>query len=580
MSDRVKWVIKIKTADTTSAGISNAPVYLKIHGTLATCKPIQLGRKNSRRYKGKKIRNPFTRNFTSVFHALTKPVGDVISVDVWHGAGDKSWGLDFIELQLGFDSWMFRLNNVIRGGGGKATLTNPEHTMVTNGANRLHLAAKKGDIELMETIINAGELGINDRDLMGRQPVHYAVLYGQPQALDVLLEYQVDLASRDHSGRTPLHLACVNHLHNIDIIKRLLQNAPPVRSSDAAPHVLDHKADNDDDEFNHKEDKNVEAYILLQDKFGKSALHYAAAHGFAEVIQLLHKQCSFAISAPDTTLQTPLHAAAIQGETKAALCLIDLGADVARQDRMKKTFLHHAATAGHFELISRVLRYGFSGSKHEQIMALLETRDQNGRTPLLCAADAGSLECVETLEQLGADMHAVDAEQSNALHLACRYGDGELLAYLAQQHDVNKTNAYLCTPLHIAVHCNNSKAVAWLIKNKCALDAINIAGETAMAVAQDRGFDTMERALVNAKAMTVDLGKTPDRSDDFEAASSSPSGRSSGGSKLMGNSKKSVAFSSGNDLASLQREVARLRQEVARKDALIAQFHSQTSSDL
>ncbi len=63
-------------------------------------------------------------------------------------------------------------------------------------------------------------------------------------------------------------------------------------------------------------------------QFGKIAMHYAATYGFVHLLGEMAGHAQTAINEQDLTGQTPLHCAAIQGETLAAKACIDLGAKV------------------------------------------------------------------------------------------------------------------------------------------------------------------------------------------------------------------------------------------------------------
>jgi len=108
-------------------------------------------------------------------------------------------------------------------------------------------------------------------------------------------------------------------------------------------------------------------------------MHYAASFGFFKVVQQLEGFCHIAITDKDGLGLTPLHCAALQvrlsahnfrmqfahcalcsqGEAETARRLIELGAgsNVGAKDHEEKTFLHHAATAGHTAFIDYLFTY-------------------------------------------------------------------------------------------------------------------------------------------------------------------------------------------------------------------------------
>ncbi|NWR62480.1 RAI14 protein, partial [Bucorvus abyssinicus] len=131
------------------------------------------------------------------------------------------------------------------------------------------------------------------------------------------------------------------------------------------------------------------------DSSGKTALHYAAACGCLQAVQLLceHK-CP--INVKDLDGNIPLLLAVQCGHTEVCKYLLDHGADI-------------------------------------------NTRDKNGRTALMMACEAGSLNMVEAFLRKGADVSLVDVFGQNALHyskLSENTGIQNLLSSkLSQDHD-------------------------------------------------------------------------------------------------------------------------------------------------
>lgn len=354
-------------------------------------------------------------------------------------------------------------------------------------------------------MINDGEYGIDSQDKLGRTAVHYAVLYGQFDALELLVEFQASITIRDNEGKHCLHHAAVNHVNNIAVVNLLLEEVS--------------HANLDPTEFaGNSGDSEVERYIKSKDGYGKNAIHYAATHGFVETLQLLESKCSVAMRDKDNTGQTPLHCAGIQGEIQTCLILIDLGALVDSPDREGKTFLHHAASNGHAELIRTVLSYSFPHNIKKHVMGLLNAEDSYGRSPLLCAAAAAELATVKVLYEFDTQIYRKDNDQNSALHLAARLGDDPILSFLSLKHDINSSNDFEYTPLHVAVDSNNLRAARWFIKHKADLYATVFSGETAVDIAKKNGNSTMARAIENALALTAHLqladGQSSRRDED------------------------------------------------------------------
>lgn len=78
--------------------------------------------------------------------------------------------------------------------------------------------------------------------------------------------------------------------------------------------------------------------------------------------------------------------------------LVSDRADVNKPDQFIWTPLHHAACAGHVEIIELLLKTG----------AAVDALALNGATPLMRAIQSSRPSCVDVLLEAGADVHAVN----------------------------------------------------------------------------------------------------------------------------------------------------------------------------
>ena len=71
-----------------------------------------------------------------------------------------------------------------------------------SGLTALHLAAMKGDGEMVRILLAGGAI-IDGRSRYGRTPFHWAALKGRVEVMQELLAHGADHEARDVSGRTP-----------------------------------------------------------------------------------------------------------------------------------------------------------------------------------------------------------------------------------------------------------------------------------------------------------------------------------------------------------------------------------------
>ncbi len=163
------------------------------------------------------------------------------------------------------------------------------------------------------------------------------------------------------------------------------------------------------------------------DQNGWTALHFAAARGFLDKMELL-----LAASAPtdvaDHDGYTPIIAAIGHRQKAAVLRLIRAGANVSTRTREGHTGLHYAALLDQPDIIGALIEAGAS----------VESRAENNQTPLLAAAAGGSLKAVRALLNRGANPMA-ERKRGGALAAAAMSGNRRVVELLLARKLNQKT---------------------------------------------------------------------------------------------------------------------------------------------
>eukprot|EP01088_Endostelium_zonatum_P001747 TRINITY_DN1209_c0_g3_i2.p1 TRINITY_DN1209_c0_g3~~TRINITY_DN1209_c0_g3_i2.p1 ORF type:complete len:429 (-),score=121.70 TRINITY_DN1209_c0_g3_i2:97-1383(-) len=159
-----------------------------------------------------------------------------------------------------------------------------------------------------------------------------------------------------------------------------------------------------------KETGELAAHVNdAQEWFGQTALHLACSNGSLDVIQILLEQGAD-VNKQDDNGNTPLHAAVGDGNIECCRLLLDAKADINVQEKMHgDTPLHKVVAPDDFEdLCQLFIKRG----------AIVDIKNNVGATPLMKAAEAGSIGCMDKLLAAGADCKLQDNSGNTAMHRA------------------------------------------------------------------------------------------------------------------------------------------------------------------
>lgn len=166
-------------------------------------------------------------------------------------------------------------------------------------------------------------------------------------------------------------------------------------------------------------------------------------------------------------------------------CACRAGTVIAHQNL---DLLHLSASTPHNDMISTLIKYGFSHS----------TYDRNGQTPLSIAAQSGTLQVAQALLNNGADISQVSTSGMTPLHAAAKAGRADIAELLinagaqvspqiATSGESSTPRSKGWTPLHEAASCNSLDVVRVLLKHG--------ADPTMAELADTTGTSPLEMAL-------------------------------------------------------------------------------------
>lgn len=257
-----------------------------------------------------------------------------------------------------------------------------------------------------------------------------------------------NINTRNSQGQTPLMVAALNG--RPEIVKFLIENGA---------------------------DKN----LVTQNKW--SALHYACINGPMESVELLITKEN--VNAQTDLGFTPLLIACTFGKTEIAKLLIGKGAKTDISDHSKSIALHVACMFGNKELVALLIT-------EENINA----QTSEGFTPLMLACSKGRTEIGKYLIGKGAKTDILDQNKWSVLHVACKYGNKDLVERLVTAENINKQTSQGLTPLMIACMKNHVEIVKSLLNRGANKDIVDGRKNNALSYSITGGYIEVVKLLV------------------------------------------------------------------------------------
>jgi ankyrin repeat protein len=280
-------------------------------------------------------------------------------------------------------------------------------------AQALHIAAERGDLQLMEILLaHKAELE-GDPDLT---PLHRAATTGQLEAARLLLAHGANVNARKGGGMTPL-LEAVRGGHP-QLVRLLCEHHADVRadSADWGPllyAVLEGKVDIARILVDHRADINPKP-----DQRYETLLHFAVHRQNADMVRLLLDRGAV-VDEDDVNWRTPLHDAAELNQVPIARLLLEHKANVRAMDRDGLEPIHMAAALEDGEAMTALLL------DHK---ADINARTKyEGRTALHIAVAEPNPSVVRVLLERGADWNIKDDSEWTALELARESDDPDIV---------------------------------------------------------------------------------------------------------------------------------------------------------
>ncbi|XP_073644608.1 serine/threonine-protein phosphatase 6 regulatory ankyrin repeat subunit C isoform X3 [Tursiops truncatus] len=432
------------------------------------------------------------------------------------------------------------------------------------GRTCLHAAASGGNVECLNLLLSSGA-DLRRRDKFGRTPLHYAAANGSYQCAVTLVTAGAGVNEADCKGCSPLHYAAASDTyrraephssssHDAEEDEPLKESrrkeafllrtrrlsshgsrAQPLRgmwdlpgpghepvspasagglSTTAPPGkpkglFIFFKRYLKSKRLNYVIFGNCLEFLLdngadpsLRDRQGYTAVHYAAAYGNRQNLELLLEMSFNCLEDVESTIPvSPLHLAAYNGHCEALKTLAETLVNLDVRDHKGRTALFLATERGSTECVEVLTAHGASAlikerkrkwtplhaaaaSGHTDSLHLLidsgeraditDVMDAYGQTPLMLAIMNGHVDCVHLLLEKGSTADAADLRGRTALHRGAVTGCEDCLAALLD-HDA----FVLCrdfkgrTPIHLASACGHTAVLRTLLQAALSTDPLD-----------------------------------------------------------------------------------------------------------
>lgn len=397
-----------------------------------------------------------------------------------------------------------------------------------NGDTPLHYAVLSGQQDIAEFLLDNGA-EISSKGAHGKTPLHLATEHEMIDMVQFLCDKAADVSAKDENGETPLHYAA--KLLNVPLIEVLLKaGAGPnaqTKDGDTPLHLLAHPSlpimptdhiTYEEPEEPQKEPRtgmrqpeviDIEKIPEVQRMRKWEELQHNVQSEISEEERLDHvkRACEIAkllfagganVNASNKAREEPLHLSCSSGDVELVSLFIEQQSDLDAKDAEGNAPIHRATITAHIGVLERLHDAG----------ADMNTQDALGQGALEIACKTQQERFVATLISFGADVSTQDRDGKTPLHIACDLCNANMVSMLIQANaPLNIIDAQKNTPLHLASSHMNKKVVEMMLRAGADVKKINSKGLTPMQGVRLTFSKFMKEIVEEREANELDVKK-------------------------------------------------------------------------
>uniref|UniRef100_A0ABD2VYR7 Uncharacterized protein n=1 Tax=Trichogramma kaykai TaxID=54128 RepID=A0ABD2VYR7_9HYME len=333
----------------------------------------------------------------------------------------------------------------------------------------------------------------NDHDCQVDTPSLLVQQNLKKNAVELLLRRGANPNVADKEGFTPLHVISTDDLAEIFFkINKELKQGLHVNVRNKWNETPLHRA-------LHQNLKNLAELLLRQDadpNFSdnkrQTCLHIICMRDDENIAKMLFQICDekhrlIKVDAQDNEGRTPLHKAIDKGNIKLVEILLRRGARPNLADDKKITPLHAICKRKNGD--DGLLKRFFEINDELNQLVEVDTKNEEGSTPLHLALSHGCKKLNQLLLEKHADPNLANAEGHTPLHVICQREDDDvdLVKMLFEMSDkfnkpiqIDARDKSGCTPLHLALNGGHEQTAEWLLRRGANLNSTNLKGSTPL----------------------------------------------------------------------------------------------------